>query len=244
MCNYISGRGRVKALESLPSPSPTNRPPGSDAPVGTRLAIMIINRSIFGKLSKITVSDKELIRASISAFNPDKCQCPTCKARGMLHPIASYDRHMVSEGKYIGNEPPLITIPRYECNSCGHTHALLGYALTPCSPFTVTFIIKVLYGYLNRPGRVDDFCESMGISVTTLYNWIHLFNSRYNSWCKALDRMASLLCSSALDIVCSFDDVLDDFMSRFSFPFLGRKTSPSRPPSPCVAAPGGAGTSM
>lgn len=200
---------------------------------------MIIYRSIFGKLNRLTLSDRELLQASFDTFNPDTCPCPSCGAKGFLVEIESYTRHMISEACCDESSYVEVSIPRYACGSCGHSHALLGDVLTPHSSFSLTFVLKALYGYLTRTGRVDDYCASIGISVTTLYNWIHVFISHYNSWCKALDRIASSLCTSAIDIVCSFEDFLPDFMSRFGFPFLSRKTKHSHPPSSPPNSSGG-----
>lgn len=201
---------------------------------------MIINRSIFGKLNRITLSDYELLKASETAFDPGTCQCPHCKAKGRMRPITPYARKMISEDRYPEGHPPVVIIRRYECGLCGHSHALLGDVLIPYSSFTITYVLKVLYGYLTRPGRVDDYCLSIDISITTLYSWIHAFISHYNFWCKAVDRIVSL-CASALDNICSSDGFLNDFISRFPFPFMSRKTNLSRPPSP-ASQPAAGGT--
>lgn len=70
----------------------------------------------------------------MEAINIDDLICPSCGARHSLSTFASYERHLQTydNGEVQDN---IITISRYICSSCGHTHAILP-------PEIETFIIN------------------------------------------------------------------------------------------------------
>ena len=135
----------------------------------------------FNQVKSITNFRQQLFDAAISDFNPSECTCPICHAVGRIDPLrSSYTRTMisVSDGKRVDCD---ISIPRYRCESCGHTHGLLTDNLLLNSSFTPRFILAVLCEYLNRSCPVAKFYVHWGIAISTLYDWIHRFIDHHNA---------------------------------------------------------------
>lgn len=84
--------------------------------------------------------------------------------------FGSYERYLV---EFRNGEPAAwsITVQRFQCSSCGHTHALLSSALVPYSSYSLRFILAVLRAYFLRTGTVAGICVKAGIAVSTLYRW-------------------------------------------------------------------------
>ncbi len=163
---------------------------------------------------------------AVSGFVPAKCPCPKCGAIGRLKQIRSYKRDMISVSN---NERTsiVLSVPRFLCSSCGHTHALLPDVLIPFGSYSLRFVLAVLLEYLGRSCTVADLCGHWQISIPTLYGWIHLFTEQYNAWCGILDRIL-WVCRDAVHAVTSVQAFPSDFFSRFGFSFLqGHQTSPS-----------------
>jgi hypothetical protein len=71
-----------------------------------------------------------------------------------------------------------IIIPRLECNSCGHSHALLAPVIIPYSPFSFHFVISLLYDYMtHRYDTVAALCQVYDISISSLYRIFHRFTA-------------------------------------------------------------------
>ena len=194
--------------------------------------VMIREKAIFIKLNQLHFSDQQLFDMAVSGFDPDKCPCPKCKAVGRFKQIRSYKRDMISVS---GNEriDTVLSVPRFLCESCGHSHALLPDILIPFGSYSLRFVLTVLLGYLNRSCPVAAFCEHWQIAISTLYGWIHLFTEQYNAWCKIMDRIL-WVCRDAICSVSSAPAFPSSFFLRFGFSFLQRhQTSPSGlPPLP------------
>lgn len=187
---------------------------------------MIREKTIFIKLNQLHFSDQQLFDMAVSDFAPSKCKCPKCGAIGQFKEIRPYERDMISVS---GNErfETALSVPRFLCQSCGRTHALLPDILIPFGSYSLRFILTVLHGYLDRSCSVTSFCEHWQIAVSTLYGWIHLFINQYNAWSRILDRIL-WLCRDAVRSVASVQAFPSAFFSRFGFSFLqGLQTSPS-----------------
>lgn len=192
--------------------------------------VMIREKAIFIKLiqlNRLNISDQQIFDSTVSSFNPSKCTCPHCSSRGRLTGFSSYQRDLifVSDGK---PEKCVLEVPRFLCNSCGHTHALLPDVLIPYGSYSLRFILFILLEFQRRSCTVVQFCEYWEISVSSLYEWIHLFLIHYNSWCQCLDRILWInqkALSSILD-TSAFPSI---FQNQFHFSFLQRnKTTPSQ----------------
>lgn len=107
----------------------------------------------------------------------DRVSCPvsSCHAKGSFHNDGSYVRLFVC---YTDSQVKRhhVTVPRQECNSCGHSHALLAPVIVPYSPFSFHFVISLLYEYItNKCRTVRELCQKYDISVSTLYRILHRF---------------------------------------------------------------------
>lgn len=192
---------------------------------------MIREKAIFIKLNLIHLSDQELFDRAIASFRPGSCQCPVCGAVGRFSKIRPYQRELISisSGKRIEVS---VSVPRFLCGSCGHSHAVLPDILVPFGSYSLRFILTILHGYLERSCTVADFCAHWEIAVSTLYGWIHLFLEHYNAWCRILDRIL-WVCHDALAVVSGTGSFPSAFFRLFRFSFLqGLKASPSGCPPP------------
>lgn len=187
---------------------------------------MIREKAIFIKLNQLHYSDQQLFDAAVARFNPSSCRCPKCGAVGRFSRIYSYRRFMIS-AEHGSRSDTVLIVPRFQCDSCGCTHALLPDSLIPFGSYSLRFVLTVLLAYLNRSGTVADLCDHWQIAVSTLYGWIHLFRSQYNAWCRILDRILWVTRES-LDSISAFPAFPSEFLARFGFSFLqGHRTSPS-----------------
>jgi len=190
---------------------------------------MIREKAIFIKLNQLHFSDQQIFDQAVSGFNPAKCPCPNCKAVGWFRQIQPYERFLISvEGGRRCDASVLV--PRFQCESCGRTHAVLPDVLIPFGSYSLRFVLTVLAAYLKRSSTVAGLCEYWQISVSTLYAWIHLFDEHYNAWCGVLERIR-WICQKALEAVSSAEAFPGVFFSRFAFSFLQRcrSASPSVP---------------
>ena len=189
---------------------------------------MIREKAIFIKLNQLHFSDQQIFDHAVSGFKPSECHCPVCGAVGRFQEIGSYERDMVSAHDGIRIDVRL-TIRRFQCHSCGHTHALLPDVLIPYGSYSLRFILTVLLDHLKRTCTVADLCGYWNIAISTLYDWIHLFIDQYNSWCRVLDRILWVSRESVSSIA-RIPAFPSGFFLRFGFSFLqGRMTTPSGP---------------
>ncbi len=193
---------------------------------------MIHEKAIFIKLNQLQISDQTLFDAATAGFRPSECSCPECKAMGSLVPTRlSYEREMISvyKGKRIQTT---LTIPRYLCESCGRTHALLPDVLIPFGSYSLRFVLTILRAYKNRTGTVAELCMDWEIAISTLYGWIHLFIDHHNAWCRILDRIL-WVSDVAIQAITSIPAFPSEFFLRFRRVFLQwQKTTLSGCPPP------------
>ena len=111
-----------------------------------------------------------------------------------------------------------ITVARYICDLCGHTHALLPSCIIPYRSYSLRFLLTVLRAYFIRTCPVEQICSRYGITVSTLYRFVQLFREQKALWLGVLE-------DAAVDGV-NFIDLMDgtfvrDFFSAFCFSFAG-----------------------
>lgn len=75
-----------------------------------------------------------------------------------------------------------VTVQRYRCSSCVHTHALLPNPLVPYSAYSLRFILLVLRDCFLQSAYVQEICERAEISVSTLYRRKVLFLAHKALW--------------------------------------------------------------
>ncbi len=96
--------------------------------------------------------------------------CPVCGApAGAFHKDGHYQRDFIC---YEQDNPLYhrITIYCVECSSCNHSHAMEPSIIVPYSPYSLGFLMHVIYAKLTRKfPTVESLCEHFGISVSTYY---------------------------------------------------------------------------
>ncbi len=188
---------------------------------------MIRPFTVFCKLNQISFSDRQWLEKEAGSLSRTDGVCPVCHAEACLSPFASYTRYLVEwkDGSAVTHE---VTVQRYLCSSCGHTHALLSSALVPYSSYSLRFILLVLRDYFLGRACIQKVCERAGISVSTLYRWKVLFLAHKALWMGVLEDMGT----PAGTFMDSMDGtLLQEFCRKFLFSFLQppRGTSPDPP---------------
>ena len=193
---------------------------------------MIRPFTVFCKLNQISLSDRQWFDQEAGSLSHTDGICPVCHAKACLSPFASYTRYLVEwkEDLPITHE---VTVQRYQCSSCGHTHALLPSPLVPYSSYSLRFILLVLRGCFLHRACVQKICEHAGISVSTLYRWKALFLAHKSLWLGILENLEA----SAEAFLDGMDGILlQGFCRKFVFSFLQRLRGAS--PDPPSGAPG------
>ena len=109
---------------------------------------MIRPFTIFCKLNQISFSDRQWFEQEAGSLSHTDGVCPVCHAKACLSPFASYTRYLV-EWKEDFPVTYEVTVQRYRCSSCGHTHAQLPSPLVPYSSYSLRFILLVLRDYYS-----------------------------------------------------------------------------------------------
>jgi len=122
-------------------------------------------------------NDYQIYLSYTDNASPDviPCPVPSCGAMGNYHNCGNYTRMLIcyTSGHVERHE---ITVPRIECASCGHSHAILAPVIIPYSPFSFHFVISLLYDFITHKFRtVTALCHEYDISISTLYRIYHRF---------------------------------------------------------------------
>lgn len=123
----------------------------------------------------------------IESVNIDSLACPSCKAKHALSPFASYNRNFITydDGKACQHN---ITIPRYICSSCGHTHAILPSVIVPYLSFSFKFIVSIICDYMTkRFNSVETMCNHYTIAISTFYRIFKTFKQHKKLWLGLLE---------------------------------------------------------
>ena len=159
---------------------------------------------------EINIYDKQMKTLSIEALI-----CPICGAKHSLSPFAYYKRHLMT---YVNNEVHnnIITISRYICSSCGHTHALLPSVIVPYMSFSFKFTVSLIQDYLvHKYHSVEAMCEHYEIAISTFYRIFNKFKIHKQIWLGLLeDKLISNL-SFVQHIINSTFDEIEDFIIQF-----------------------------
>lgn len=130
----------------------------------------------------------------MEAINIDDLICPSCGARHSLSTFASYERHLQTydNGEVQDN---IITISRYICSSCGHTHAILPPVIIPYSSFSFKFTLSIVYDYfVGKFNSVESMCNHYGIAISSFYRLLRKFKEHKKLWLGLLeDKLTSSL---------------------------------------------------
>jgi transposase len=164
------------------------------------------------------LDDEQIVKESTDTYIHHGKACPGCGARGQLAQYGGYFRWLVSRRKR-KNVEAHIWIRRFECQSCGATHALLPDILIPYGSYSLRFVLYVLRKYIEREQTVNALCDFFCIAVTTLYKWIHLFNEHTNLLLNAIEQI-SWVTMPALDFIEKITALPSHFLKQFRFSFL------------------------
>jgi transposase len=127
-----------------------------------------------------------------------------------------------------------VKLLRFECKSCGVTHAIIPGNLIPYSPYNLSFKLIVLIAYFERTTTVVALCANYGIAVSTLYAWKHRLLEHKDLALGALLSMKTL----AVDFLRGFfdsvqiSDRLSGFFKRFGFSFMQNRCAPATRSTP------------
>lgn len=172
--------------------------------------------SVLCKLNDIKFSDRKWFEDALKSPLSPRQQCPHCSAKGCLRAFGFYKRYLVEWDGH-ATVTSMIKVPRYICDSCGHTHALLPSCIVPYRSYSLRFLLIVLRSYFIRTCPVEQLCIRYGITVSMLYRWLHLFLRQKELWFGVLENATTR--SSAF--ILSMDGVLlRDFFSAFHFSLL------------------------
>lgn len=148
-------------------------------------------------------------------LSPDALICPFCGARHALSAFASYKRHLVT---YYNNEVHnnIITISRYICESCGHTHAILPSVIVPYLSFSFKFIVSIIHDYLIcKFNSVEAMCEHYCIAISTFYRILRKFKEHKQLWLGLLEDKLTSNLSFIKSILNNTFKELEDFLIKF-----------------------------
>ena len=123
----------------------------------------------------------------IKSINIDDLACPSCGAKYSMSLFASYKRHFVT---YDNDEvhDNIVTIPRYICSSCRHTHALLPSVIVPYLSFSFRFIVSIIHDYLiSKFNSVEAMCKHYEIAISTFYRILYKFKEHKKLWLGLLE---------------------------------------------------------
>ncbi|MFA6939520.1 MAG: DUF6431 domain-containing protein [Clostridiaceae bacterium] len=165
-----------------------------------RYTTMIRDFELFCKLNFIDVSAEAFFHQAMAQLNLYDHTCPFCQTK---HPDwkrhAAYERYLISfeNGRTVSYQ---ITIVRYKCSSCGHTHAILPESIISYQSYSFLFITSVMRDYFTVSLTIEAICEKYNISVSTLYFrkklflrhkkiWLGILNDAYISSAQFLDSL-------------------------------------------------------
>ena len=176
---------------------------------------MLITQSIFKTLALIShVSDLELFSDSVSLYK---------KNHPDINYAGSYKRMMISVSPSSGKREEIsVSIIRslsVDTDGSVSSSAIIPDILIPYASYTIRFVLTVLHAYLNRSGTISDLCYHFGISPSTLYDWIRLFEAHFASWEKNLLN-ARKLHNDLLSSINSIPSFPKQFLILFGIPFL------------------------
>lgn len=175
---------------------------------------MIRNFSLFCKLIRIKTSSDSLFSAVMDSYSHSLQECPSCHSKGNFFPHGSYGRNIIdfSAGKTTYQK---ISVRRFKCRSCGHTHAVLPDLIVPYAQYSLFFLLRVLAEYFLRLKTVSQICLTYAITPSMLYRWKALFLCHKNDWLPLLEHLETSSFSFLKKLF-----FMEDFSASFSCPFF------------------------
>lgn len=118
----------------------------------------------------------EIYRNAMASLDLSSCSCPWCNACGRFKRETTYSRYFINSLNEI-DHPDTLEIEVFECESCGHCHAILPAFICPFSSYSYPFITESLYEYFygENKGNLSHVASMMGIPRQTLSRWLRKF---------------------------------------------------------------------
>lgn len=179
--------------------------------------LMIRLFSVLCKLKDIKGSDKKWYEDAAGLPPGPQTSCPFCRAEGYLRLFGHYKRYLVEWDGH-AQKTNTITVSRYICDHCGHTHAFLPSCIVPYRSYSLRFLLTVLRSYYTRACPVEQVCGHYGITISMLYRLVRLFREQKALWLGVLEDVSV---SSRRFINLMDGAFLREFFCAYHFSFLG-----------------------
>lgn len=179
----------------------------------------------FHQIKHLNISDYELYRLLSADSSADSFVCPACRApRGMFVKNGSYRRHLVFSDHDGRLQDRMITVRDFRCSSCSNTHALLYSVVIPHCPYSIRFIISLVYCRLTgRFKNIRELCAAHDISERTFYRiWkrfitdVHCMHALLETYSDLLDTVRFLFFSDNA----AFHSLLEAFFNSCAYSFM------------------------
>lgn len=178
----------------------------------------------FQKIKHLKFNDYDIYLSLSAELMADSFLCQSCKApSGMLVHNGCYKRHLV----FIDNgcvKDRFIEIKTFKCTSCSKCHSLLYSLIIPHSPYSIHFIVDLIYRRLTGKFKnIQQLCQFYDITERTFYRiWNRLLmdSRRMNALLGAFDDLlqaVSLLFHSENVFLHS---ALEDFFKYCGYSFM------------------------
>ena len=177
---------------------------------------MIRKFSLLCKLIRIKTSSESLFSIFMKDDSLSMEECPFCHSKGNLIPHGSYRRNIIdfTNGKTTYRK---ISVKRFQCQSCRHTHTILPDIIIPYAQYSLFFLLRVLGEHFLHLKTVSEICHIYAITPSMLYRWKALFLCHRADWLPLLERLYSSP-FAFLKFLC----FQENFSSLFSLPFFNK----------------------
>ena len=124
----------------------------------------------FQKIKQLNFNDYDLYLYLSANSGADSFSCTSCKApdERFVH-NGGYKRHLV----FLKNnrvQDTFIDIRNFKCTSCNRSHALLYSLIVPYCPYSICFLIDLIYKRLTKQFKnIQQLCEFYDITERTFY---------------------------------------------------------------------------
>jgi len=178
----------------------------------------------FQKIKHLNFNDYDIYLSLQADSMADSFLCQSCKAPSeMLVHNGSYKRHLV----FLDNsrvEDKFIEIKTFKCTSCSKCHSLLYSLIIPNSPYSIHFVIDLIYKRLTGKFKnIQQLCEFYDITERTFYRiWNRLLmdskrmNTLLGAFGDILQAVSTLFHSENLFL----HSALEDFFKSCGYSFM------------------------
>ena len=137
-------------------------------------------------MRNMNIDDYEITQDSyfemVEEIDINLVQCPYCEHIGVLeHTEMTYERSVINTVEEL-SDPLNIELVVVYCQNCKTYHAIIPWCFIPFTSFTYRFVFEALYSYyFKNDENKKRTAEEIGISRSTLHNWIKRFEAEANT---------------------------------------------------------------